>query len=267
MAMVNELSLEVDLLPEPELLFGGDHPCIDPKLGLLSYGPSGVRPPEEEIRSIRLGAIGTFGVISQMRTFLDRLEYAIPAPRKGKPQPWRVDFPGLGKEGPLRFEMKLDPAAIEYVSDAEQSAVLNESKRKKRIEKAVDLYQQKFEDFSSSTHPSPSLVLLPLSRELVERCKSPRHKGDRILYERRTLDKRAKLAGTPVFDFHHVLKVIAFRHNLPTQMLLPGTMSFKHANQDAATVAWNFVAASYYKGTGWPWKLTNIDDQTCYVGM
>ncbi|TET90449.1 MAG: hypothetical protein E3J35_06465 [Methanomassiliicoccales archaeon] len=260
------MSVEVDLLPEPELLFGGNDPCIDPRLGLLSFGPSGVRSTSD-VRRIRIGAIGTYGAICQMRRFLERLRYAIPAPRSGRVQPWHIDFPGLGEKGPLKFELELDSGAIEYISDQEHNHAMGNSARKKRIEETVRVYEQRFEDLAASAHPAPSIVLLPLSKELVERCKDPRYQVDRILYERRTLNKSARLSNVPVFDFHHVLKVIAFRHNLATQVLLPSTVNLSRTNQDPATIAWNFTAASYYKGTGWPWKLADIDDRTCLLGI
>jgi len=44
-------------------------------------------------------------------------------------------------------------------------------------------------------------------------------------------------------------------------------MSFIHGRQEPATIAWNFATAAYYKGTGIPWKLADLDETTCLVGI
>jgi hypothetical protein len=44
-------------------------------------------------------------------------------------------------------------------------------------------------------------------------------------------------------------------------------MSFAHGRQEPATIAWNFATALYYKGTGIPWKLADLDERTCLVGI
>jgi len=38
-------------------------------------------------------------------------------------------------------------------------------------------------------------------------------------------------------------------------------------SQDAATRAWNFVTALYYKSGGVPWRLQHIDHGVCFVGV
>ena len=38
-------------------------------------------------------------------------------------------------------------------------------------------------------------------------------------------------------------------------------------SQDAATRAWNFVTALYYKSGGVPWRLQHIDPGVCFVGV
>jgi len=37
--------------------------------------------------------------------------------------------------------------------------------------------------------------------------------------------------------------------------------------EDAATVAWNFCTAAYYKAGGRPWQLANVRPGVCYVGL
>jgi hypothetical protein len=81
------------------------------------------------------------------------------------------------------------------------------------------------------------------------------------------MEKQQHATSYPVFNFHHVMKVISYQQGLTCQIVLPGTMSFAIGHQEPATIAWNFVTAAYYKGTGIPWKLADLDESTCLVGI
>src|SRR4029077_12874674 len=44
-------------LEEPDLLFGGDNRCIDPRTGLAAFGPYGVSR-REQATQVRIGIVG-----------------------------------------------------------------------------------------------------------------------------------------------------------------------------------------------------------------
>lgn len=259
----------VDLLDEPKLIFGNSKVCVDPKVGLLGFGPNGIDIEDGKTLVIRAGAIGTYSSLIRLRDFLSRLRQAIPprVPRRKRLELWKREFPGLGTNGALGFDIELDPSAQEPISEREELQALASDDRKERIVNSVLLYEQKFNDLATSAHPAPQIVLLPISERLVEKCRDPQTKIVRIIYQRRTFDKQFPRRDYPLFDFHNVMKVLSFRHNLPCQMILPSTLSFEHTLQDPSTIAWNLVVALYYKGTGSPWKLADLDERTCYVGI
>src|SRR2546427_6393702 len=257
----------IELINEPRLVFGNNRLCADPKVGLTSHGPTLLDVEGGDVRMIRAGAIGTQGALSHLREFLSRLSYAIPIRQIGKEvQPWKMDFPGLGVKGPLGFDLYLDESVVEPISGAEEQESLIDSDRKVRIESSVKLYEQKFQDLVTSSTSLPDVVLIPLSKHLVKVCRDPTLKSDRIVFERRTMQKRSE-NFFPVFDFHHALKVVSYQHGMTCQIILPGTLSFAHGRQEPATIAWNFATALYYKGTGIPWKLADLDERTCLVGI
>ena len=70
-----------------------------------------------------------------------------------------------------------------------------------------------------------------------------------------------------IFDFHNYLKAQAALRNFTTQLISPKTLLFSEQKQSKALIAWNFSVALYYKATGIPWKLADIDDRTCYIGV
>jgi hypothetical protein len=256
----------IELLGEPKLVFGKDRTCADPKVGLLSYGPSGIDVESGENRIVNAGAIGTYSAINQLKLFLSKLTSAVSIGIASKPQPWKLDFPGLGRKGPLGLEIVLDESAVEFISSDEEFSALKAESRTERIENAVALYEKKFETLAATTHPAPHIVMIPLSKALVQECKDPRYKVDRILYQRRSMAKTHHMSGA-IFDFHHVLKVLSFGHKLTCQVLLPRTTIFETGVQDPATICWNFATAVYYKATGTPWKLADLDEKTCLVGI
>ena len=261
--------VNVELRPEPSLIFSNNKKCVDPKVGLLAYGPNGIDSEHRKGQIVRAGVIATHSTLISLKNFLDELQRIIPVTsgRRSRSEPWKREFPGLGVKGILGFEIVIDPSATETISVDEEMKALEPNNRKEKIVNAVALYDQKFEDLASSSHPGPDLVFVPLSQRLVQACKDPAMKTDRIVYQKRTMDTTAPRENFPLFDFHHVLKVIAFQRNLACQVVLPSTLDFDKSLQDKATIAWNFTVAAYYKGTGTPWKLADLDDRTCLVGI
>jgi hypothetical protein len=254
------------LLDEPRLVFGNNRRCADPKVGLTSHGPALLDVEAGQRTMIRAGAIGTYGALSQLREFLSRSAYAIPLKESNQGiQAWKMDFPGLGINGPLAFDVYLDETVVEPISEGEEKASLQDSDRVVRIESSVRLYEQKFQDLVTSSSSLPGVVFLPLSKQLLKMCREPTLKTDRIICERRTMGKHE--TSSRVFNFHHALKVVSYQHGMACQIVLPSTMSFARGKQESATVAWNFATALYYKGTGIPWKLAELEETTCLVGI
>ncbi|MFW9994935.1 MAG: Piwi domain-containing protein [Candidatus Odinarchaeota archaeon] len=255
------------LLPEPRLFFGGNNSNIDPKVGLLNYGPNGPYGTGEiGTLILKIGVIGTPASIYTCKQFLKYLENPIAGKIDKKSNVYSIDFPGISAKSPLKFELKINHSRIEEIPQSEIQALERIDSLEDRILKAVDIYKQKFQDLEESTEPV-DVVLLPLSEQLIRLCKNPLHKQDKIVFARRTFDPDEDIDKVPLFDFHNILKVLSFKHGMITQVVQPRTMKFKRGTQDPATLAWNFSVAMYYKGTGIPWKLADLEEDTVYVGI
>jgi hypothetical protein len=261
------MDIEARIIHEPNLFFGENKSTIDPKVGLMNFGPNSPFQTQDSISvSVSAGVICTDDSLELLKDWLERLSLRIEGQDIPDSNVRGIDFPGLSKESPLQFELIIDDSNIETISSEELALVLKPSDRKERIMKAVELYKQKFSDISGN-HPPPKIVLLPISGKLMNACRDERYKQDKIVYERRTFDQSKNLSDVPLFDFHNFLKVIAFKHGMVTKMIRPKTLKFASELQDPATIAWNFAVATYYKGTGIPWKLADIDENTCFVGI
>jgi hypothetical protein len=259
--------IKVLCLEEPELYFGGNRKCRDPQVGLLSFGPyGGADINREEKISIKAGIIGTTRSINAANAFLKRLNYRISAEVKSSKEYKGNDFPGLGLNSPLRFDILVDDNCVLKI-DRDFVRSLSKLGRKDRIISAVREYCDKF-DVLTEAHPRPDIVLLPLDDELLTLCKEPYSKTDRIVYQHRDFGD-PESGSAPMFDFHHQIKAQAAhpKRNFTTQMIRPETLVFSEDRQSPALIAWNFSVGVYYKATGVPWKLADIDENTCFIGI
>jgi hypothetical protein len=259
--------IKVLRLEEPELFFGGNKKCRDPQVGLLNFGPhGGAEIGKEQTVSIKASIIGTTRSINASNAFLQRLNNRIPAEVKSSKEYKGIDFPGLGLNGPLRFDILVDENCVLKI---DRSFVRNLRRlgRKDRIIKAVAEYCEKL-DILTEAHPRPDIVLLPLDDELLTLCKEPHSKGDKIVYQHRDFGD-PESAKAPMFDFHNHIKAQAAhpKRNFVTQLVQPETLVFSEERQNAALIAWNFSVGIYYKATGIPWKLADIDENTCFIGI
>jgi len=254
-------------IEEPKLYFGNNEENIDPKIGLINFGCYGrFSKGEQEPLTIRAGFIGTLKAKQMFEAWLEKLRYRISGRIYASTNKREVDFPGISLESPLRFEIKVDDSCCQYIDDSAIRELENYD-RKERVAKLVEIYDQKFKDLKDTTDPHPDIVFLPLSELTMELCKDPNIAEEKIIYERRNV--KIKQGETyPLFDFHNVMKVLAYKHGgMASQIIRPTTMNFNKLVQDPATIGWNFAVATYYKATGIPWKLSELDENTCYVGL
>ncbi len=260
------MTIDCRIIQEPKLFFGGNKQTIDPKVGLMNFGPYGLFQDSEKSNiTLTAGVISSNKSLELLKDWLNRLSYRIEGREIPDSNVRGIDFPGISIDSPLRFELKIINEAIEIISNKELSDALSAPNRHLRIMNMFKLYEQKFVDISG-VH-TPNIILLPIDQNVMDKCKDKRLKQDKIVYEKRSFDKSKISYDAPLFDFHHAMKVTAFKYGMVSQMIRPKTLRFADELQDPATIAWNFSGATYYKGTGIPWKLGEMDENTCYVGI
>lgn len=257
--------LRVLRINDPELFFGGNQKCPDPQVGLLNYGPHGGSNIETPKTTIRAGIIGTDQSIDTAKVWLERLKYRISAEERHGVEYKGVDFPGMNIDGPLRFEVLVDDNCTLKIDRKFVEQLKNKESRKERILETVREYCRKFDDLAEA-HPRPQIVLLPIDNMLLNLCKEPHRKTDKIVYQSRVFGE-VETSEIELFDFHNYLKAQAALRDFVTQMITPKTMLFAEEKQSAALIGWNVSVGIYYKATGIPWKLAEINADTCYIGV
>jgi len=252
---------------EPNLFFRNGKECVDPRVGLLNFGPNGL---VEKNHEIALGVIGTRKSIMDVQYFFKRLRYDIPGVAYENSNVRSIDFPGVDKGSPLGYYFRFEDTFIQQLPDEFISKMKSDDKIKVKISYAGDQYKTALEDLGG-LHPKPDVVIIAYPKELVNCCTNSK-KSNRIkLRNRNFIDlkqiSKMKLEDRPPFyDLHNYLKVIGFQNNLKTQVLYPNTLEF-NSDQDVATIAWNLTSTLYYKSTNNPWKLSDLEPETIHVGI
>lgn len=82
--------------------------------------------------------------------------------------------------------------------------------------------------------------------------------------------KPPERAYRPV-DLRSVLKSFCGEQNIPIQIIRPSTLEpydpATSKREDDATTFWNLIVALFYKANHLPWRVQNLLEDTCYVGV
>jgi hypothetical protein len=257
--------MKAELLTEPELQFGaGTH--VDIRFGLKNYGPITFDDPAAP-REIRLGFVGTPTTIQGVKDWLEASRKGIAAKESKKPNLFPA-FPGFGADTCFRCEWISASKFERAISPRTFNELILKCPRNELATKAVDLFIDECRYLTENT-TIDVLVCAP-PQELFECLDTP------LVDEQEAGNDRP--APTKI-DFHDLLKARGLALRKPIQMVRPVTYddTVKETSktgkprhlQDAATRAWNFHTALYYKAGGTPWRLVRnpSDFASCYIGV
>jgi hypothetical protein len=252
-------------LQEPDLIFGGDHRCVDPRTGLAAFGPFGVARPDET-RQVRVGIIGTAESIDKALRLLKEISQPIE-------QVANVDcvqnpsFPGMNSQAPFRVHVvtqkqwhrplhKRDIRSIEVCGDF--------SKRRWLLQ---EVFGSEVRAISELENP-PQVVLCVVSESMTRLLGKLNAKDDA-----NSASKNEMLLGSGEGIFNGLLR--EFRGglraeclgSLPTEIIWDQAYSKNNGLRDLATLAWNLSLALLHKSGLIPWRLANTSEYSCFVGI
>jgi hypothetical protein len=259
--------VKLALVKEPDLEFadGGRH--LDPRFGVLRYGPldsGGTNDP----RQIGVGVIGTRETIETLQDWLERCRNPI-AGKETRLRNLFPDFPGFASDTMFQAELAFDDALSRPVNIRDLRACVRgtaDTTRRGICNLVIN------ELSVLAEHQRPEVVIVALPQEIVERVE-PAAADE-------TPEERGRDRPRPI-DFHDLLKARGMRYRVPLQMVNPETYDAtvkrrqkrrpEHARQlqDETTRAWNLHVALYYKSGGYPWRLPRMDSDlaVCYLGI
>lgn len=266
--------MKIELLPEPELEFGGGR-HVDIRFGLRNYGPITFDDPVAP-HEIRLGLVGTAATIAGVKEWLEHCRNGVPAKVSKKPNLFPA-FPGFGAESCFRCEWVSSQTLEGVISPRDIEHIQKTEPRTEGIPKLVNLFIQECRRLCEK--PIVDVLICAPPQEMFayadnELAVVAADDGDDS-----DDDGEVEEANTLRTDFHDMLKAQAMGLPKPIQMVRPATYDenakemTRHGLvrrvQDPATRAWNFHTALYYKAGGTPWRLARSPSEyaSCFVGV
>ena len=278
-------------IEEPQLVFGGGHTCVSPKEGIALFGPLGAETQRGKV--IRVGVIGTGKGIDSFRNYLsDRRREVLPG-LNSRGNPYDAvcfpPFPGASVSTGFRVDFETDKSIQRDVPIEMFEHAVRPGPAASKIREVVELIAKRLE-VMSSWEPAPDVVVIALPDCVEKECRliGNEHRTTRIVLTPvqkivKSLEREKATKGQEMlpldfgedmrptshgfWNIHHAVKAHAMRHGLTTQFAWESMLRGESLTQDPASAAWNFFTALFYKANNIPWRLQQLTENTCFVGI
>ena len=268
------------------LSFGFNQQTEHPKDGLFLYGPpaSNLNPARMDV-----GVIGTPEGIRRYETWVKAISSTIAAPETGREEN-KAMWPGFQATFGIPWPVK-PFAAINIDGDVLSRRIRTED-RHEAIFKAVEVYSDALRKYLREQEARPQFwfVVIPeevyrygrpksvVPRDKREKSTSPigRKAAKSILSKGSMFIEEMEAAALYEYElnFHNQLKARVLDTGQVLQVIRETTLTpdefedgTRRSLQDAASVAWNLTTTSFYKAGGRPWRVSDVRDGVCYVGL
>jgi hypothetical protein len=255
-------------IEEPSLQFGNNqHLC--PRAGISNYHPFdiiNVRPEK-----VITGIVGKSEGIEKVCKWLDSCQHEIATKqvKKGKKQNLNLfpAFPGFNTEVAFNSSIKYDETYLRKINNSDFEAIHNKDIDLDTIIKEIaELYLNEIKYLAKNKSPNVILVVLheDLMKHIVKARYTPQTDEELIIAKEEDdeIEEKEK-------NFRRYIKAKAMQYKIPIQIVRDRIGTPSGEMQDAATIAWNFFTALYYKASGTPWALIRkeMSESTCYAGV
>lgn len=277
-------------IDEPKLRFDHNQIAEDPRDGLVLFGPNEPLAPY----SVRAGVIGTKDAIETYQKFVERINKPFFSKKTvyGKIKDddvQRPNFPGF--EAVFNIKWDCNPVASIEIGLEQIKVILSESNKKKRTSDIVDYFLEKILGYDEDYGVNLWFILTP--KIIYLKCRpsswgSELKKGTKEFLELSSMgqgllfqedenyiDEIGKLFDSSS-DFHHLLKarLIHEKFATPIQIILEPTLEFRDKLKNTpfddnikCHLAWTQSTTVFYKLGNLPWKLADVRDGVCYLGL
>jgi len=260
--------MKLRYIEEPSLQFGYDqHIC--PKSGIFNYGPFDINQVRPE--KITIGIIGKGESIDKVLEWIDSCKKHIAGKESKNPHPnLFLNFCGFNKEVGLKSEIVYDDTYLRRLNNSEFDDIIKRTTNlEERIKEIAVLFLGEIKFLSKNK--KPDVILCVLSENYITYIQEKQESEDQEEEESKNVDIDffAEEVTKKEQNFRRYLKAKAMQFNVPIQIVRDRIGKPTSEMQDAATIAWNFYIALYYKASGTPWALIRKDsaETTCYAGI
>lgn len=237
--------LKARYLEEPHLLFGDGGECVDPRLGISTFGPESIGSTRHPT-TIRVGFIGTAETIDATKEWLNRVRDGIAENAEEQP------FPGMRFDRGFLCELSFSTDWDERLTQSEIKDVKDVRGSRERFEQGHSLLRNKMR-LVCERDMSPDILVAALPAGFVRST--------------RVADYWERGRGQVHRDLRRNFKAAAMSFGMPTQIILSRTVHGGKGVDLEERRAWNLLTAMYFKAGGIPWKPAGLSEGTCYVGI
>lgn len=279
---------ELIFLKEPSLTFGFSQKTSDPRDGLTLYGPF---YREKMDGQLNIGIIGPAKQRTYLREYLQNIHKPIFNPNPDVARPF---FPGLKSTFGVHINFK-NINEID-VPENEINKYLFYEDSHQRVHNLTNLYSDRLSKYNKQEESPVVMWFVAIPDEIYKfgrpKSKIPKNeqnikvslpKKDRnstqsFLFSEMN-EEREILQEAYEFEinFHNQLKAKLLADKIVTQIIRESTIAYDKIwdNQDRikkertfdTAKAWNISTTLYYKAGGLPWKLGDIREDVCYLGL
>lgn len=271
-------------IQEPKLTFGYGQKLQDPRDGLMLFGPFTRNKLKGQVN---IGIVGPEPQRGYLREYLKRIHRPVTPETPDKARP---SFPGL--EAAFDIFINFDNLAEIDVKSSEVERCLRFTDGYQRVHNLTNLYATPLEKYGNEEEMPVTVwfVVIPDSIYTYGRPKStiPKatdniraglKKKDRDSAQSFLFDDMNKMQEAYNFEinFHHQLKAKLLSAKVVTQIIKESTIAYDQIWSDEENIlsarkfdtakAWNIATTLYYKTGGIPWKLGDVREKVCYLGL
>ncbi|MDF7819857.1 hypothetical protein P1X15_19705 [Runella sp. MFBS21] len=286
------LSKDLLIFEEPKLIFGYNQSTEDPRDGLVLFGPY----QRDDSSRVKAGVIGTEMGLVLYKSFVKRLNQPIFSTKTvygnlKSDEEARPSFPGF--ESVFGIKWPSEPELFLPVNKVEIDTKLLEKSKKIRASNIVDLFLSKIVRANNEEDNSVNLWVIIIPNSVWKNCR-PESAGREISKGTQNFLDLTKGGQTLLFkedeayideieklldstsDFHNLLKARLIQEGItaPVQIIVESTLLFKDKLRNKeydenvkCHLAWTQSTTIYYKLGKLPWKLNDIRDDVCYLGL
>ncbi len=225
-----------------------------------------------------LGLVGTSNTIEGAKEWIERCKEYIPS--QSASRLLFPDFPGF--EATFHATINISDSCIQILDETGDKFIKAlKTSPAERFNRVLDLYEEKIKLLANS-EIKPDLLICCLTDEIVRSCwsisrkltKNEKEKIEKIkaetnLEDKSLFDEVVEETEEDLLnrDFRRALKARAMKYRMPIQIGTSRLFLDSPKGQLAATRAWNFCVALYYKSGGIPWRWKTNGPETCFVGI
>lgn len=256
--------MKLETIPEPELEFAKAR-YICPRYGIALFD---VYDSTRDLRrdKINIGAVGTDRGLEKLRQWLERCKEPIPGRADTLLRNLFPSFPGFHHASGFKASFVVSNEGFKPLLASEISKIVNEANdRNERVQKAVALYHRSIE-YLARNRRTIDVIICVLPDELYDAV--TKQEEEEEPEEESVTDSEDELPDIE-HNFRRALKAESLRLEKPLQIIREQSLT-EQASQDAATRAWNFCTAIYYKtNLTVPWRLVTDPNEprVCFVGI